>query len=138
MHFYLLLRPVKKRSFNLLCVFGKIYDNDYFDDKRMSESMLSKAPRWGAVDAEIKVVRTQSLNVLPLKPGVGQYVDIHAMRIRLLPGISSLPISTLPVHSPEFFPTLSRFFLCWLWLTHGTCVGPQNRIGHPAGGRFPC
>ena len=24
------------------------------------------------------LVRTQSLNVLPLKPGVGQYIDIHA------------------------------------------------------------
>ena len=25
------------------------------------------------------LARTQSLNVLPLKPGVGQYTDIHAM-----------------------------------------------------------
>ena len=47
-------------------------------------------------------------------------------------------VSTFPVHSPAFFPNLSRFFLCWLWLTHGSCVGPQNKIGHPAGGRFPC
>ena len=32
------------------------------------------------MDAEIKVpsVRTQSLNVLPFKPGVGQYIAIHA------------------------------------------------------------
>ena len=45
---------------------------------------------------------------------------------------------TLPVHSPAFFPNLSRFFLCWLWLTHGSCVGPLNKIGHSAGGRFPC
>ena len=39
-------------------------------------------PQWGAADAEIKVpsdlVRTQSLNVLPFKPGVGQYIAIHA------------------------------------------------------------
>ena len=37
-------------------------------------------PQWGAADAEIKVasVRTQSLKVLPLKPGVGQYIAIHA------------------------------------------------------------
>ena len=46
--------------------------------------------------------------------------------------------STLPVHSPAFFPNLFRFLLCWLWLTHGSCVGPQNKIGDPAGGRFPC
>ena len=30
------------------------------------------------------------------------------------------------------------FSLCWLWLAHGSCVGPQNKIGHPAGCRFPC
>ena len=36
-------------------------------------------PQWGAADAEIKshLVRTQSLNVLPLKPGEGQYIAIH-------------------------------------------------------------
>ena len=38
----------------------------------------------------------------------------------------------------HFFQNLSRLFLCWLWLTHGSCVGPQNKIGHPAGCRFPC
>ena len=28
---------------------------------------------------------------------------------------------------------LSCFFpLCWLWLTTGSCVGPQNKICHPA------
>ena len=37
--------------------------------------------------------------------------------LHLLPGISSLLISTLPVHSPAFFPNLSRFIVCWLWLT---------------------
>ena len=36
------------------------------------------------------------------------------------------------------FPKLSRFLLCWLWLTHGSCAGPQNKIGHPAGYGFPC
>ena len=40
------------------------------------------------------------------------------------------------MHSPAFFQNLSRFFQCWLWLTHGSCVGPQNKIGHPAGVRF--
>ena len=29
------------------------------------------------------------------------------------------------------FPTLFRFLLCWLWLTQGSCVGPQNN-------RSPC
>ena len=62
--------------------------------------------------------RTQSLNILLLKPGVGQYIAIHATLTATVPGISSLLISTFPVHSPTFFLNLSRFsFLCWLWLT---------------------
>ena len=56
-----------------------------------------------------RLVRTQSLNVLPLKPGVGQYN--HDM-LHLLPGISFLLISTLPVHSPAFFPKPLPSFSC--------------------------
>ena len=76
------------------------------------------------------LVRTQSLNVLPLKPEVGQYVAIHAT---LTAGDFFLP-----VHSSAFFPNLSQFLLCWLWLTHGSCVDRQNKAGHSAGCRFPC
>ena len=67
------------------------------------------------------LVRMQSLNILPLKHGVGQYIAMHAS---LQPGISSLLISTLPVHSPAFlrkplpiFPLLAvanTWFLCRL------------------------
>ena len=41
---------------------------------------LCSSPQWGAANKEIKshLVRTQSLNVLPLKLGVGQYIAIHA------------------------------------------------------------
>ena len=46
-----------------------------------------------------------------------------------------LPSRSIHLH---FFQNLSWFLLCWLWLTHGSCVGPQNKIGHPAGCRFPC
>ena len=82
------------------------------------------------------LVRTESLNVLPLKPEVGQYIAIHTT---LLPGISSFLISTLPVHSPAFFPKpLPIFFPVLAVADTGTCVGPQNKKGHPAGCRFPC
>ena len=43
--------------------------------------------------------------------------------LRLLPGISFLLILTLPVHSPAFFPKPLPIF---------SCVGLQNKIGHPA------
>ena len=37
------------------------------------------APQWGAADAEIKVPSGENrANVLPLKPGVGQYMAIYA------------------------------------------------------------
>ena len=38
------------------------------------------APRWELRTQKVKshLVRTQSLNVFPLKPGVGQYIAKHA------------------------------------------------------------
>ena len=71
------------------------------------------------------LVRTQTLNVLPFKPGVGQYIAIHAT----LTAREFFLISTLPVHSSAFFPKPLPIF---------SCVGLQNEIGHPAGCRFPC
>ena len=71
------------------------------------------------------LVKTQSLNVLPLKPGVGQYVAILVARdfflIYLYPSgpftciyPKPLPISVLAVANT------------------GSCVGPQNKTAHPA------
>ena len=81
------------------------------------------------------LVRTQSLNVLPLKPEVSQYIAIHATltaRAFFLAYFytSGLFTCIFPKTSPDFS-------LCWLLLRHGFCVGPQNKIGHPAGCRFP-
>ena len=52
--------------------------------------------------------------------------------LRLLPGISSLIISTLSVRSPAFTPNLSRFFPLLAVANTGSCVGLQDKIGHPA------
>ena len=46
------------------------------------------------------LVRTQRLNILPLKLEVGQYIAIHAT---LIAGDFFL-ISTLPVNTSAFFP----------------------------------
>ena len=67
---------------------------------------------WGAADAEIKVpsVEDTELKCSPFKA--------WSRAVRLLPGISSLLIYTLPVHSSAFFQkNFPNFFLCWLWLT---------------------
>ena len=64
---------------------------------------------------ESHLVRTQSLNVLPFNPGVGQYVSIHAMLTArdffLAYFYPSSPFTCI------FFQHLSQYFLCWLWLT---------------------
>ena len=57
------------------------------------------------------------------------YIAVH---VRLLPGIFYLLISTLPVHSPAFFQHLSLVFTVFAVASIGSCVGPQNEIGHPA------
>ena len=54
-------------------------------------------------------VRTQSLNVLPTKPEVGQYIAIHAT---LTAKDFFLVYFYLPVHSPAFFSKISPDFSC--------------------------
>ena len=61
------------------------------------------------------LVRTQCLNVLHLRPGVGQYIAIHATltarNFFLAYFYPSGPFTCI------FSETSSDFFLCWLWLT---------------------
>ena len=55
------------------------------------------------------LLRTYSSKVLPLKPGVGQNIALHAsLTARYF--FFEL-ISTLPVHSPAFFQTSAEFFM---------------------------
>ena len=80
--------------------------------------------------------RTQSLNVLPLKPGVGQHIAIHAMltarNFFLAYFYPSSPFTCMfSKTSPDFFPALAV-------ANTGSCVGLQNKIVHPAGCWFPC
>ena len=68
------------------------------------------------------LVRAQSLNVLPLKPGVSQYIAIHttltAMKFFLAYFYPSGPFTCI------FFKT-SPFFSCWLWLTPVPVQAPR-------------
>ena len=80
-------------------------------------------------------LRTHSSKVLPLKPGVGQYIAMHAtLTVRDFFLANFYP----SVHSPAFFQTLSQVFHVLAAANTGSCVGPQNKIGHFAGCRFPC
>ena len=64
---------------------------------------IHTTPQWGAADAEIKVPSGENTELIcsPLP-----------YMLRSLPGISSLLISNLPVHSPAFFPKPLPIFSC--------------------------
>ena len=94
-------------------------------------------PQWGAADAEIKVpsVENTELKGSPLKPELGQYIAIHAMlpaRDFFYPHLYPSGLFTC------IFSNLSRVFPVLAVANTGSSVGPQNKISHPAGGRFPC
>ena len=97
--------------------------------------IVPRSGELGAQKLKPHLMRTQSLKVLPLKPGVGENIAIHAtLTFRdfflayFYPSGPFTCIFSKPC--PEFF--------CVFHGTHGSCVGPQNKIGHPAGCRFPC
>ena len=95
-------------------------------------------PQWWAAHAEIKVpsVDNTELQGSPFKAWSRSVYShtCYAYCQGFLPSLF-LPFRSIHLH---FFKNLSWFFLCWLWLTHGSCVGPQNKIGHPDRGRFLC
>ena len=64
------------------------------------------APQLGAADAEIKVPSGENTE-LQRSPFTGWS---RSYLLRLLPGISSLLISTLPVQSTAFYPKLLPIF----------------------------
>ena len=80
--------------------------------------VYSSSPRSGELRMQklkSHLVRTQSLNVLPLKPGVGQYIAIRATLTA-----TDFVLAYFYPSSPFiciFSKTSPDFFLCWLWLT---------------------
>ena len=96
--------------------------------------------QWGAADAELKshLMRAQSLLVLHLKPGVGQYIAMHATLTArdffLANFYPSGPVTWIFF----FFQNLCRVFPVLSVANTSFCVGPQNNIGHPVGCTFSC
>ena len=93
-------------------------------------------PQLGDADAEIKVpiCWKQSLRVLPLTPGVGQYIAIHAT-------LTARDFFLANFYPPGlftciFFQNLSRVFPVLAVANTGSCVGQQNKTGHSTGCRF--
>ena len=94
--------------------------------------------QWGAADAEIKVPSGENteLKCSPFKAWSRSVYDhtCYAYCQGFLPCFS-LPFRSIHQH---FFQNLSRFFPVLAVANTGSCVGSQNKTGHPAGCRFPC
>ena len=97
---------------------------------------LHRTPQWGAADAEIKVPSGENteLKRSPFKAWSRSVYNhtCYAYCQGFLPCLF-LPFRSIHLH---FFQNLSQFSLCWLFLTNSSCIGPQNKIGHSAGGRL--
>ena len=98
-------------------------------------SFLS-APQWEASDAEIKVTsgeKTELKRSLFKAWSRSAYSHTSYAYCQGFLSCLFLPFSPFTCKS---FQILSRFLLCWLWLTNGSCVGPQNKIDPLAGCGF--
>ena len=95
-------------------------------------------PQWGAADAEIKVPSGENtkLKRSPFKVWSRSVYShtCYAYCQEFLPRLF-LPFRSIHLH---FFQNLSQFFPVLAVANTGSCVGPQNKIGHPVGCRFPC
>ena len=84
-----------------------------FDDFwAVLDEFIGADPQWGTVDAKIKVPSVENpelTDVLPLKPGVGQIIAMHASHTARNSFL--VLILTFPVHSPSFFFSLQIILL---------------------------
>ena len=88
-------------------------------------TVVARAPRSGELRMQklkFHLVGTQSLNVLPFTPGVGQYIAIHAtLTARDLFRAYFYPSGPFNC----FFPQNLYLFPCWLWLTLAPVQAPR-------------
>ena len=96
------------------------------------------SPQWRAADAEIKVSSGENteLKGSPFKAWSSSAYShtCYAYCQEFLP-CSFLPFRSIHLH---FFQNLSAFFPVLAAANTGFCAGPQYKISHPAGCKFPC
>ena len=85
---------------------------------------------------KLHLMRTENFKVLPVKPGVGQYIAMHAS-LTARDFLHANFYRSSPF-TCNFFQNLSRVFPLLAVANIGSCVSPKNKTGHPAGCRFPC
>ena len=106
--------------------------------RKLAWSLSTVTLQWGAANAEIKVPSGENTELKrSLFKVWSRSVYSHtcyAYCQEFLPRLF-LPFRSIHLH---FFQNLSLFFPVLAVANTGSCVGPQNKIGHPVGCRFPC
>ena len=97
----------------------------------------AEPPQWGAADAEIKVPSGENtdLKQSPFKAW-SRSVYRHTCYAHCLEFLPCLFLPSSPF-TCIFFQNLFQFFPTLAVASTGSCVGPQNKIGHLAGSRVP-
>ena len=87
---------------------------------------------WGAADAEIKIPSGENTE-LKRSPFIAWSRSVYTTHATLTARDFFLACfyPSGPFTSPDVFPVLAM-------VNTGSYVGPQNKICHPAGCRFPC
>ena len=95
-------------------------------------------PQWGAADAEIKVpvVENTELKRSPFRAW-SRSAYSHTNNAYCQGFLPRWFLLFLSIYL-HFFQNLSRVFPVLAVANTESCVGQQNKIGHPAGCRFPC
>ena len=96
-----------------------------------------QTPQWGAADAEIKVPSGENTELYGSRfkaRGTSVYSHMCYANCQEFIACYFLPFRSILLH---FFQNLSRVFPVLAEADTGSCVGPQNKIGDPAGCRFP-
>ena len=105
----------------------------------LGHDLYPVSPQRGAADAEIKVPSGENteLKRSPFKAwSMSVYSHTcYAYCQNRFPPCLFLPFRSIHLH---FFPKPPNFFPMSAVANTCACVGPHNKIGHPAGCRFPC
>ena len=131
LHLQLLKQRELTEAQNVYWLTGMIGE-DVLHDNFILIQTFESIPNWGAADAEIKVPSGETTE-LKRSPFKAWSRSCYAYCQGFLPCLI-LPIRSIHLH---FLQNLSRCFPVLAVADTGSCVGPQNKIGHPAGGRFP-
>ena len=100
--------------------------------------VLTILPQWGASDTEIKVPSDENTELkcsLFTAWNMSVYSHTCYAYCQGFPPRLFLPFRSIHLH---FFPNPPDFFPVLAVVNTGSRVGPQNKIGHQAGCRFPC